>query len=140
MQNETSLGRMVSTHRISGAAVQKVAVVAALSFTFFLGTLVAFYASGRTVFFLLSGGFLAIYVFTMIGWFTLKKTELRLLDGGLTYRKASVSWDVIEALERIPGRGLRINVVDGPAILVAESISDLDEIEAFIRSRKARTA
>lgn len=134
------LGNLISVHPVSPAAVLRVIVVAVLSFVFFMGTLVAFYSSGRAVFFLLSSGFLVIYVLTMIGWFALRKIELRIFEGGFVYKKSTVSWNQIESVERVPKKGLRIQVSGHLPVMVPESLSDLNKIEAFVISRKGSGA
>lgn len=133
-----NLGNLISVHPVSPAAVLRVIVVAVLSFIFFMGTLVAFYASGKAVFFLLSSGFLVIYVLTMIGWFALRKIELRIFEGGLAYKKSTMSWEEIESAERLPKKGLRITLSGRPPITVPESLSDIDKIEAFIGSKRRK--
>ena len=135
-----SLGKQISVHSVASAAVQRVIVVAVFSFIFFLGTFVAFYLSGRAVFFLLSTGFLVIYVLTMLGWFALRRMELRIFEEGLTFKKASVRWEGIELMECLPKKGIRLTMTDRPPVMLPESLSDIDKIESFLRSRLSNPA
>lgn len=126
-----SLGKVVAVHGIAPTAIMRVVVVAALSFVFFIGTFVAFYISQRAIFFLLSSGFLVIYVLTMLGWFALRRNEVRIHEGGLLVRKTSITWDSISKVERVPNKGLRIET-GGRSVSISESLAGLDAIEAEI--------
>lgn len=130
-----SLGKLVSVHPVASSAVQRVIVVAVFSFLFFVGTFFAFYLSGRTVFFLLSTGFLVIYVLTMLGWFALRRIEVRLFEDGLIFKKAAIRWETIDKVERMPKKGVRLDLVAAAPLVLPESLSDIDKIEAFVRSR-----
>jgi len=134
------LGKMVSVHPVAPSAVQRVIVVAVFSFVFFLGTFFAFLFSGRAVFFLLSTGFLVIYVLTMVGWFALRRLELRIFERGLSFRKVTVGWERIERVERVPKKGIRLILAGGSPLALPESISDIDKIEAFVLSRVSNGA
>ena len=93
-----NLGRLLSTHSTAPAYLQRAAIVAAVSFVFFLAMLVAFYVRQQIGYFLLSSGFLIVYIFTLIGWLMQKRNLVRVHENGLKYRKFSAAWHEITSV------------------------------------------
>ena len=82
---------IVSMHTTSPAYMQRAAIVAAVSFVFFLLTLLAFYVRQQIGYFVLSTAFLVVYLLTMISWVIRRRAAVRLHEGGLKYRKFSAT-------------------------------------------------
>lgn len=81
------LGPLVSVHGTSPVFLQRAAIVAILSFLFFLITLLIFYLQQRLIYFILSSAFLVTYIFTMIGWVMQKRNVVSIHEHGVAYRK-----------------------------------------------------
>lgn len=97
----------MSTHSTAPAYLQRAAIVAVVSFLFFMAMLVAFYIRQQFGYFLLSTGFLVVYVFTLIGWLMQKRNIVSVYENGLRYRKFLASWDEIASVTANP-EGLAI--------------------------------
>src|SRR5215218_8844716 len=97
----TELGKPVSAHLIAAAYVQRAAVVAIVSFVFFLLMLVGFSIRQHFGYFLLASAFLVVYLFTMFGWWTQKNNVLTIYENGISYRKFRNTWDQIAAFEEL---------------------------------------
>ena len=93
-----NLGRLVSSHSTSPAYLQRAAIVAVVSFIFFLAMLAAFYVRQQFGYFVLSSGFLVVYVFTLIGWVMQKRNIVSVHEGGLKYRKFRTEWSEVQSV------------------------------------------
>ena len=87
----------MSTHGTSPAYLQRAAIIAVLSFVFFLAMLVAFYLRQHIGYFALSTAFLIVYVLTLISWVIQKRSLVSIYENGIRYKKFSGSWDEIES-------------------------------------------
>ncbi|MEP7211679.1 MAG: hypothetical protein ABI791_01290 [Acidobacteriota bacterium] len=93
------LGRAVSTHPTAAVFVQRAAIVALISFVFFLLMLIGFSIRQHFGYFLLASAFLVVYLFTMFGWWVQKRSVLTIYENGLSYKKFRNSWSDIAAAE-----------------------------------------
>ncbi len=93
------LGRLVTRHTTSPEYLQRAAIVCAVSFVFFLAMLVVFYLRQQFGYFLLSTGFLIVYIFTLIGWLMQKRNIVAVYENGLKYKKFSTAWNEIESVK-----------------------------------------
>jgi len=98
------LGRLISVHSTAPIFLQRAAIVAMVSFTFFLAMLIAFYVRHHFGYFLLSTAFLVVYLFTMIGWWIQKRNILKIYENGLSYKKFASTWEAVAAFEEIADR------------------------------------
>lgn len=130
-----NLGKTVSVHGVAPATLQRVAVVAMLSFVFFLAMLVAFYIRQHLGYFLLSTGFLVVYILTMIGWIAMRRHELRIHENGIACRKFEASWSEIGEARLVPGKGLLVVRADGASTTVAESVDGFGKIAGTVSTR-----
>ena len=92
-----NLGRLVSVHGTAPVYLQRAAIVAVLSFIFFLAMIVLFYIRQNIGYFILSTAFLVVYVLMMISWVLQKRSVVSIFENGLRYKKFSASWDEIQA-------------------------------------------
>ena len=96
---KTDLGRTVSTYPTAAVHVQRAAIVAMLSFVFFLLMLIGFAIRQNFGYFLLASAFLVVYLFTLFGWWVQRRSVLTIYENGLSYRKFKSTWTGISALE-----------------------------------------
>jgi hypothetical protein len=97
-EHPKNLGRLISTHSTSPVYLQRAAIVAVVSFVFFLAMLVVLYIRQQLGYFLLSTGFLIVYVFTLIGWVMQKRNVVGVYENGLKYKKFQAAWDEIASV------------------------------------------
>lgn len=133
-----NLGKLESIHGVAPLTLQRVAIVAVLSFVFFLAMLVAFYVRQHLGYFLISTGFLVVYVLTMIGWIAMRRHEFRIHENGISHSKFESTWDEISSVEMVPKKGLRVTRSDGNSAIIVESFADFDSIVSAVRQRSGK--
>jgi hypothetical protein len=134
--NEKQLGARQSIHGVAPAFLQRAAIVAIVSFVFFLLMLAAFSLRQNIGYFLLATAFLIVQLVTLFGWITQKRAELTIYENGFVYKKHVCQWDEIQSLEikqehRLLGGdkiGCRIEKMGGGKILLTETIANLESI------------
>lgn len=131
--NPTDFGTLISTHGISPTFLQRAALIAGLSFLFFMAMLLVFYVRQQFLYFILSTAFLVVYIFTMIGWVMQKRNVVSIYEKGITYRKFSARWDEIKTVKSDALLGIALTKLDGETIIIGKSVADLDEIAMVIR-------
>ena len=134
-----SLGRLIAVHPTSPAFMQRAAIVAALSFIFFLATLIAFLLRQNFIYFLLATAFLIVQIFTLIGWWLQRRNAVHIYANGLTYKKLELPWDEIQSTFRNDDGSLVIRIQDDSIAKFPGSIHALDRVESFIRRHLAPT-
>jgi hypothetical protein len=122
-----NLGRLVSSHSTSPVYLQRAVIVAVVSFVFFLAMLVTFYIRQQFGYFLLSTGFLVVYVFTLIGWVMQKRNVVGVYENGLRYKKFQTAWDEIASVTA-NSDGLEIAKNEREKILIPPSVSGYEQI------------
>lgn len=140
---EPKLGKLVSIYAISPAFLQRAVIVAALSFIFFLTTLVMFSMWRNILYFFLSTAFLIVYLLTMLGWLFLRKNELKIYENGLTYRKFTAHWDEIAAVETNLKKGkiiCEIRKIKGEKIVLGDSIQGIGQAVKIIKDKCGKVA
>ena len=127
------LGALISTHGISPLFLQRAAIIAILSFLFFLITLIFFYLQQGFMYFVLSTAFLVIYVFTMIGWVFQKRNVVSIHENGISRRQFSATWDEIKSVKAETDSGITIVKADGDELRIPKSTADVGRIAVLIR-------
>jgi ABC-type bacteriocin/lantibiotic exporter with double-glycine peptidase domain len=127
------LGSLTGVYGTSPAFLQRAAVVAVLSFLFFMTTLLIFYVRQQFIYFVLSTAFLVVYIFTMIGWVMQKRNVVSIYENGIVYRKFAARWEDIKSVKADPKSGITLARHDGVSTTIAKSVSDLDQIALIIR-------
>lgn len=130
------LGKLQGVYGTSPIFLQRAAIVAVVSFLFFLAMLVAFSIRQNIGYFLLATAFLFVQLFTLFGWITQRKNELKLFENGFTYRKHTCFWDEIESMNLrmesrlISGEKINCEIIknDGAKIILTEAIHGINEI------------
>ena len=132
---EPKLGKLIAVHSTSPAFLQRAAIVAALSFLFFLVALIFYLVWQSFLYFVLATGFLIVQIFTMIGWWMQKRNAVSIYSNGLSYRKWRLAWTDIDAIERATDRKLVITPTSSDRFAIPSSIHGLDGVERHVRER-----
>jgi hypothetical protein len=127
------LGRLVSLHGTSPAALQRAAIVAIVSFFFFMATLVVFYVQQSIAYFILSTAFLIVYIFTLIGWVMQKRNAVSIFENGISYRKFSASWNEIKSVKADPQTGITLVKDNGETLTIGNTTADIGRIALLVR-------
>ena len=131
---EPNLGKLVSVHSVSPASLHRAAIVAVVSFAFFLGMLLAFYIRQELGFLVLSSAFLVLYLFTMVNLLLQKRNTVRIYENGISYKKFTASWSEITRVQADTKTGIMISKNKGEIVTLTPSISGINDIARTIRS------
>ncbi len=97
--SENGFGKLIVTHRTSPAFIQRAAIIAILSFLFFLAMLVAFLGRQQIGYLVLAAAFLVLNFFTLIGFILSRQNAVAIFDNGLRYRKGQSKWSEVVSVE-----------------------------------------
>lgn len=131
---ENGFGRLVAKHTTAPAFIQRAAIIAVLSFAFFVIMLVAFLLRQQVGYLVLAAAFLVLNLFTLIGFIVQRQNAVSVFDNGFRYRKASAKWPNIVSVDELDG-GLAIVKTDGSVIKIPRSIDDLGRLNSLIRTK-----
>ena len=92
------LGELQAVYGTAPAYLQRAALVAVLSFVFFLGLLIIFSLTQNLLFFLMSTAFLVIELFTLFGWLAQRRNELKVFVKGFMFKKQRYLWNDLESI------------------------------------------
>jgi hypothetical protein len=139
--SEIQLGKLESVHPTSPVYLQRAAILAILSFVFFLAMITAFTVWQNFMYFWMATAFLVIELFTLFGWFTQRKTEFRIYENGFRYKKQEWLWSEIESIS-VTGASpkLKAEILNdsGEEIVLTEMIARIDLIIKRIQSEIAK--
>jgi ABC-type bacteriocin/lantibiotic exporter with double-glycine peptidase domain len=136
-QPQRDLGTVVSVHGTSPAFLQRAAIVAIVSFIFFMTTLVVFYTRQQLIYFILATAFLVVYIFTMVGWVMQKRNTVSIYENGIGHRSFVAAWDEIRSVKADAKAGITIVKENGQSVTIGKSIADIDHIARYIRTQLA---
>jgi len=128
---QEDLGKMVAAYPTAPSFVQRAAIIAILSFLFFLAMLVAFLARQQIGYLVLAAAFLILNIFTLTGFIMQRRNVVRVFEDGLGYGKSSVKWRSIASVDT-DNEGLKIVSTSGGAIRIPKTIDDLGRLSAHI--------
>ncbi|HKP69129.1 MAG TPA: hypothetical protein VJV05_07590 [Pyrinomonadaceae bacterium] len=131
--DKKQLGALISTHGTSPVFLQRAAIIAVLSFLFFLTTLLLFYLQQGFMYFVLSSAFLVIYVFTMVGWVLQKRNFVSVYENGIARRKFATTWGEITSVKAESDSGITIVKSDGEELVIPKSTADIGRIAMLVR-------
>lgn len=137
---KADLGALESVHEISPVFLQRAAVVAALSFVFFLAMIFVFYLRQNILYFLLATAFLIVEIFTLVGWYMQRGTKLKLFEKGFTFKKQVCGWNEIESVSLATAKQkvrCEIKKTGGERIVLTEMIEGIDQIVKRIETEMA---
>ncbi len=140
---EAELGKLQGVFGVSPAVLQRAAAVAFLSFVFFLLMMFGFYLRQNIGYFLLATAFLVVNLFTLIGWFAIRKKTVRIYEHGIRFRDFAAAWNEIATVESQSDAGkltkekasVTITKTDGKSVVLPNSIDRIEEIVAVIRRK-----
>lgn len=140
---EKDLGKLESVHGIAPAYLQRAAIIAIVSFVFFLSMLFAFSLRQNIGYFLLATAFLIVQLFTLTGWIMQKRTGLKLYENGFAYKKHICRWDEVEsiAIKRKKDSTVcacEIEKANGEKIVLTEAIRGIDDIAGKIQAKVSK--
>lgn len=133
-----NLGKLIAVYGIAPSFLQRVVIIAVLSFLFFLVTMVMFSMWKLFLYFFLSTAFLIVYLLTMFSWLMLRKNILKIYENGMTYRKFTAHWNEIEAVEKSrkdAKLNFEIRKKKGEGITLTESIYQVEQAIPIIESK-----
>jgi hypothetical protein len=133
---KVQLGKLENVYGISPVFIQRAAVVAVLSFMFFIAMLVAFSVRQNIGYFLLATAFLLVQLLTLFGWLTQRRAEFKVYENGFSYKKQICLWDEIDAMavkteSRLVGGDkvhCEIRKTNGEKIVLNEAIQGVGQI------------
>ena len=132
------MGKLIAVHSTSPAFLQRAAIVAALSFLFFLVALIFYLVWQSFLYFMLATGFLIVQLFTIIGWWMQKRNAVSIYTNGIVYRKRSIVWDQITGAELKDDSTLGLSLSSDEVVSLPSSIQGLDRLRTFILERIAK--
>ena len=128
-----ALGPLISSHGISPVFLQRAAIIAIVSFLFFLGTLAYFYIQQQLIYFVLSSAFLVVYIFTMVSWVFQKRNIVSIYENGIARRKFITTWDEIKSVTAEADSGITIVKSDGESLTIPKTTADIGRIAMLVR-------
>lgn len=136
LETTKSLGALQRVYGTSPIFLQRAAIVAVVSFVFFLAMLIAFSIRRNIGYFLLATAFLLVQLLTLFGWISQRKNELKLYENGFTYRKNTCFWSEIELVNlkmesrALSGEKINFEIIktNGEKIVLTEAIYQIREI------------
>ncbi len=134
----SNLGKLISKHPTAPAFIQRAAIVALLSFLFFLAMLIAFLARQHFGYLILAAAFLVVNIFTMIGFVMQRRNIVKVFENGLSYGKTKIEWISISSISNDEKRGAVIEADDGTGIIIPRSIADFDNLVSYIHTQSGR--
>jgi hypothetical protein len=127
--SDENLGRALRTHGADPALLQRGVFIVALSFLFFLGTMLLYYWRQGLGYFLLASAFLIIYLVTMFSFVMLRRNVVTIYDAGFIYRGRKVVWSEIDNVSPTGEISLRA----GKPVNLPRSLCDIERILETIR-------
>lgn len=131
---EKDLGNLVATHPTAPAFIQRAAIIAILSFLFFLVMLVAFLARQQVGYLIIAAAFFVLNIFTLIGFIVQRQNAVKVFENGFNYKKSSAAWSELVSIDD-DDSGISIVRANGSMIKIPRSIDDLGRLNAHFRER-----
>jgi hypothetical protein len=134
-KSSKNLGKPVSIHGVSPAHLQRAAIIAVLSFVFFLAMVAIFSFRRQIGYFILASAFLVVEIFTLVGFFTSRRTVLEIFDNGLRYKKKQYLWDEVESVTPYTdGSGIEVFLKSADKITLPATLHELKPAQGVISS------
>src|SRR5436190_7084791 len=124
----------MAVHRTAPSFIQRAAVIALLSFAFFLAMLIAFLVRQQFGYLILAAAFFVVNVFTLIGFMIQRQNTVSVFQNGLRYKKAEAAWAEVVSIDDDEA-GISIVKYNGAVVKIPRSIDDLGRLNALIREK-----
>ena len=137
-EKENELGALQTVYKISPAYLQRAAIVAALSFMFFIAMLIAYSQTQKFGFFIIGTAFLVVEILTLLGWQSLRRNELRVFENGFMFRQENYLWNEIKSINvnrakpKITGE---VETKNNKKIVFTDSIHDVENFFKKVESK-----
>ena len=131
---DKDFGKLVATHPTAPAFIQRAAIIAILSFLFFLAMLVAFLTRQQVGYLIIAAAFFVVNIFTLIGFIVQRQNAVKVFEEGFNYKKLSATWKEFVSIND-DENGIAIVKTDGSVIKIPRSIDDLGRLNAHFRDR-----
>ena len=131
-----NLGKLESVHTISPVYLQRAAIIAVLSFVFFMAMLIGFYSRRNIGYFMLSSAFLVVYFFTLVSWVMQRRNVVKIFENGIRYKKFESHWDEIESAA-YEETHIEIKNTNKETTNIPASIQGFERITEVIRNKTA---
>ncbi len=132
-QEVVKLGRLIGTYPTAPAFVQRAAIVAVVSFLFFLAMLLAFSLREQMLYLVLAAAFFVVNIFTLVGFVMQRRNEVKVFENGLTYRTKEVGWRDLVSTEIDPSGQLNLQTKQPSTIVIPKSIANIGKLDEYIR-------
>ncbi|MER3633100.1 MAG: hypothetical protein C4325_13885, partial [Blastocatellia bacterium] len=96
-------GKVIGRFTVSLLFLQRSAVIALLSFFFFLAMLVGYSLRGHFGYLILAAAFFVLHIFSLSGVWMLRKKSIGIFENGLEFRRRFIAWSELEAADFPPG-------------------------------------
>ena len=129
------LGKLISKHPTAPAYVQRAAIVALLSFVFFLAMLFVFLVRQQAGYLILAAAFLVVNIFTLIGFLMQRRNVVRVFENGISYGKSKIEWKSVKAVQSGEKNGIKVVAEDGTAVSIPKTITGFGSLAMHIRAK-----
>lgn len=136
-EKTTASGKLIGRFSVSPMFLQRSAVVAVLSFFFFLAMLVGFAIRSHTGYLILAAAFLVLHIFSLTGLWMLRTKSVSIFQNGLEFRRRFIPWGELQSGEfPADGPGL-LRLKTGEEILLPANLDRADLLAEYVNSRLA---
>ncbi|HJS51791.1 MAG TPA: hypothetical protein VJ781_07805 [Pyrinomonadaceae bacterium] len=132
-QEKVELGRVISTYLTAPAFIQRAAIIAIVSFLFFLAMLLAFSARGQMIYLVLAAAFFVVNIFTLTGFVIQRRNEVKVFEKGIAYRGRQAEWDDLVSTEIDPTGQLNLQTRQQSKIVIPKTIANIGKLDEYIR-------
>ena len=132
-QQKVELGRPINSYLTAPAFIQRAAVIAIVSFLFFLAMLVAFSARGQMIYLVLAAAFFVVNIFTLTGFVMQRRNEVKVFENGLAYHGRQVEWGDLVSTEIDPSGQLNLQTRQRSTIVIPKTIANIGKLDEYIR-------
>jgi len=131
MPPSSDLGDLIGVYGPEPAQIQRAAFTTVLSFLFFLGTMLLYYARQSFLYFLLATAFLTLYIITLVSLVKCRNSMLQIFERGFIYKKTAILWSQIRDVNADGTVYLR----EGKAVAISPAVEKVDNALAYIQAR-----
>jgi hypothetical protein len=132
-QQKVELGRLINTYLTAPAFIQRAAIIAIVSFLFFLAMLAVFTTRGQMIYLVLAAAFFVVNIFTLTGFVMQRRNEVKVFENGLAYRGDQVEWRDLVSTEIDPSGQLNLQTRQQSKIVIPKSIANIGKLDEYIR-------
>ncbi|MFL6469204.1 MAG: hypothetical protein ACJ72Z_14700 [Pyrinomonadaceae bacterium] len=125
---------MIAAFPTAPSYIQRAAIIALLSFVFFLAMLVAFLFRQQSGYLILAAAFFVLNLFTLAGFLMQRRNVASLFENGIKYKALTAYWNEIVSIDD-GNEGITIVKADGSAIKIPRSVDDLGRLNFLLREK-----